>query len=69
MLGLSRACGYNGTHVCWMQYLGFCAWSLAESDGALIPGNPNMGVCQWRGNYYAFSSPAMANKFGQDPDK
>jgi len=55
--------------VCWMQYLGFCAWSLAEGDGALIPGNPNMGVCQWRGNYYAFSSPAMANEFGQDPDK
>jgi hypothetical protein len=52
-----------------MQYLGFCAWSLVEGNGALIPGNPNMGVCLWRENYYAFSSPAMATEFGQKPDK
>ncbi|XP_033608369.1 cilia- and flagella-associated protein 206 [Cryptotermes secundus] len=52
-----------------LQYLGFCAWSLVEGLGALIPGNPNMGVCQWKGNYYAFSSPVTAAEFGQDPDK
>ncbi|KDR14041.1 hypothetical protein L798_11954, partial [Zootermopsis nevadensis] len=52
-----------------LQYLGFCVWSLVEGVGALIPGNPNMGVCQWKENYYAMSSPAMAAEFGQDPEK
>ncbi|PSN39196.1 Cilia- and flagella-associated protein 206 [Blattella germanica] len=52
-----------------LQYLGFCAWSLVEGKGALIPGNPNMGVCRWKGNYYAFSSPTAATEFGQDPDR
>ncbi|KAJ4445803.1 hypothetical protein ANN_12488 [Periplaneta americana] len=52
-----------------LQYLGFCAWSIIEGHGALIPGNPNMGVCRWNGNYYAFSSPAAAAEFGRHPDK
>jgi hypothetical protein len=52
-----------------MQYLGFCAWSLVEGLGVLIPGNPSMGVYRWKGNYYAFSSPITAAEFGKDPDK
>jgi hypothetical protein len=63
------ACDYDTVYVCWLQYLGFCVWSLVEVEGALIPGNPNMGVCRWKGNYYALSSPAMAAEFGQGPDK
>ncbi|KAJ9597926.1 hypothetical protein L9F63_011213, partial [Diploptera punctata] len=52
-----------------LQYLGFCAWTLVDGEGALIPGNPNMGVCRWKGNYYAFSSPSAAAQFGQDPER
>lgn len=37
--------------------------------GALIPGNPNIGVVMWRGKYFAFSSNDAANKFGHDPNR
>ncbi|XP_067006807.2 cilia- and flagella-associated protein 206 [Anabrus simplex] len=52
-----------------LQFLGFCPWTLVEGDGALIPGNPNMGVCHWDGKYYAFSSPEAAAYFGNEPEK
>lgn len=37
--------------------------------GALIPGNPNNGVAKWRGKHYAFKSPKVATKFGENPDR
>ncbi|XP_024936316.1 cilia- and flagella-associated protein 206 isoform X2 [Cephus cinctus] len=52
-----------------LEFLGFCAWTFAVGKGALIPGNPNIGVVQWRGKYYAFSSVNAARKFGQDPNR
>nr|XP_046475202.1 cilia- and flagella-associated protein 206-like [Neodiprion pinetum] len=52
-----------------VEYLGFCAWSLAEGMGALIPGNPNIGVLKWNGKYFAFSSREAASKFGVDPER
>ncbi|XP_058798078.1 cilia- and flagella-associated protein 206-like [Phymastichus coffea] len=52
-----------------LQFLGFCAWSFAYGNGALIPGNPCIGVLEWKGRCYAFSSVCAARQFGNDPDK
>ncbi|KAG5338441.1 CF206 protein, partial [Acromyrmex heyeri] len=52
-----------------LEFLGFCAWTFATGRGALIPGNPNNGVAKWRGKYYAFKSPEVADKFGKNPDR
>lgn len=37
--------------------------------GALIPGNPNLGVAKWRGRFYVFSSNLAAKNFGSAPDR
>ncbi|XP_011296767.1 UPF0704 protein C6orf165 homolog [Fopius arisanus] len=52
-----------------LEFLGFCAWSFTLGRGALIPGNPNIGVVMWRGKYFAFSSNDAARKFGDDPTR
>ncbi|XP_015119230.1 cilia- and flagella-associated protein 206 [Diachasma alloeum] len=52
-----------------LEFLGFCAWSFVAGSGALIPGNPNIGVVMWRGKYFAFSSNDAAKKFGDDPNR
>ncbi|KAK0086606.1 hypothetical protein PV325_002915 [Microctonus aethiopoides] len=52
-----------------LQFLGFCVWTFVAGRGALIPGNPNIGVAKWRGKYYAFSANDAAKKFGNDPNK
>ncbi|XP_011702835.1 PREDICTED: UPF0704 protein C6orf165 homolog [Wasmannia auropunctata] len=52
-----------------LEFLGFCAWTFATGKGALIPGNPNNGVAKWRGKHYAFKSPDVAAKFGENPDR
>lgn len=49
--------------------MGFCVWTFVAGHGALIPGNPNIGVAKWRGKYYAFSANDAAKKFGNDPNK
>ncbi|XP_012281391.1 cilia- and flagella-associated protein 206 [Orussus abietinus] len=50
-----------------LEFLGFCAWSLAVGRGVLIPGNPNIGVAKCGGKYFAFSSIKAARRFGRDP--
>ncbi|XP_076229195.1 cilia- and flagella-associated protein 206 [Nomia melanderi] len=52
-----------------LEFLGFCAWTFALVQGALIPGNPNNGVAKWKGKYYVFSSRKAARQFGEDPDR
>ncbi|XP_048506844.1 cilia- and flagella-associated protein 206 isoform X2 [Athalia rosae] len=52
-----------------LEYLGFCAWSFTQGKGALIPGNPNIGVVKWNGKYFAFSSRVAASKFGECPER
>ncbi|XP_077296674.1 cilia- and flagella-associated protein 206 [Arctopsyche grandis] len=49
------------------QYLGFC--SLCLCTGALIPANPNMGLCKWGGKYYAFCVPEHGKQFGLNPNR
>ncbi|XP_063980157.1 cilia- and flagella-associated protein 206-like isoform X2 [Diachasmimorpha longicaudata] len=52
-----------------LEFLGFCAWSFIAGFGALIPGNPNIGIVMWRGKHFAFSSNDAAKKFGDDPNR
>ncbi|XP_008205959.1 cilia- and flagella-associated protein 206-like isoform X1 [Nasonia vitripennis] len=52
-----------------LQFLGFCAWSFVVGKGALIPGNPNIGVAEWAGKCFAFSSVDAARQFGKCPDR
>nr|XP_034179194.1 cilia- and flagella-associated protein 206 [Osmia lignaria] len=51
-----------------LEFLGFCAWTFVDGQGALIPGNPNNGVAKWKGRYYVFCSKNAAENFGKDPD-
>jgi len=41
---------------------------LAKFDCLLVPSSPEIGVLQYKENYYAFSSKAAAEEFAQDPD-
>ncbi|XP_066253099.1 cilia- and flagella-associated protein 206 [Euwallacea similis] len=50
-----------------LEYLGFCCWKLIESDGALIPGNPNMGIAVYNLKRYVFSCKEGFREFQKDP--
>ncbi|KAF5296643.1 hypothetical protein FQR65_LT10183 [Abscondita terminalis] len=52
-----------------LEYMGFCAWTLIESNGFLIPGNPNMGVMYFESKYYVFSSVEAAQSFSVKPKR
>ncbi|XP_050310303.1 cilia- and flagella-associated protein 206-like [Anthonomus grandis grandis] len=49
------------------EYLGFCCWKLVETNGALIPGNPMMGIVVYQGKNYVFSCPEGFHEFLKDP--
>lgn len=51
----------------FFQFLGFCTYYFIVGNGALIPGNPNIGVVEWGGKYFAFSSAEFAKEFGKNP--
>lgn len=40
-----------------------------EMHGALIPGNPNMGVARIRNKYFVFSTLEAAEEFARDPNR
>lgn len=52
-----------------IQYHGFCAYTFAEKDGLLIPGNPSIGVLKHKEKMYAFSSKEAAYAFAQNPER
>ncbi|XP_055590919.1 cilia- and flagella-associated protein 206 isoform X2 [Uranotaenia lowii] len=52
-----------------VEMLKFCVWHLAEGNGVLMPGNVEMGVCQYQNEYYAFNLPQAVAFFDEDPDK
>ncbi|KAF5288636.1 hypothetical protein FQA39_LY15331 [Lamprigera yunnana] len=52
-----------------LEYLGFCAWKFIETNGGLIPGNPNMGIAKVFDKYYVFSSIEAAIAFDIDPTR
>lgn len=48
--------------------MGFCAYKLVETNGCLIPGNPNLGVILYKNKFYAFSSEEAAKAWCTSPD-
>ncbi|XP_039431051.1 cilia- and flagella-associated protein 206 [Culex pipiens pallens] len=52
-----------------VELLKFCVWHLTEADGVLMPGNVDMGVCQYQKDCYAFNIPEPVVFFDEDPDK
>jgi hypothetical protein len=52
-----------------MEYLGFCAYTLCEGHGLLMPGNPEIGLCKRNNKCYAFSSSEAAELFMELPKR
>ncbi|XP_060061483.1 cilia- and flagella-associated protein 206 [Erinaceus europaeus] len=52
-----------------IQYRGFCAYTFAEKDGLLLPGNPAIGILKYKEKYYTFNSREAAYAFADNPDK
>ncbi|XP_046383752.1 cilia- and flagella-associated protein 206 [Ischnura elegans] len=46
---------------------GFCIWCFVHGHGALIPGNPKLGLCRYNNFYYSTSSAPRMIEFGQNP--
>ncbi|XP_076252362.1 cilia- and flagella-associated protein 206-like [Rhynchophorus ferrugineus] len=51
-----------------LEYLGFCPWKLVETKGALIPGNPSMGVARYQEKNYVFSTVEASQEFCKNPE-
>uniref|UniRef100_A0A8C5QWM6 Cilia- and flagella-associated protein 206 n=1 Tax=Leptobrachium leishanense TaxID=445787 RepID=A0A8C5QWM6_9ANUR len=51
-----------------IQYHGFCGFTIAAKDGLLLPGNPDIGILNYKERYYRFSSKEAAYMFAKDPD-
>ncbi|KAA8583413.1 hypothetical protein FQN60_015959 [Etheostoma spectabile] len=50
-----------------LQYNGFCGYTLVNSDGLLLPGNPHIGVFKHKEKLYVFRSKEAALKFASSP--
>ena len=48
---------------------GYCGYTFTVYDRFLLPANPNIGVLQHKGKYYAFSSKDAAIEFADKPDE
>lgn len=48
--------------------MGFCAYKLVETNGSLIPGNPNLGVVIYKERYYAFSESDALKAWCSSPE-
>lgn len=51
------------------EYLGFCGWKLFMTEGALLPGNPNLGIAKTMNMQFVFSSVEAGIEFGKNPEK
>uniref|UniRef100_A0A1B6EAW1 Cilia- and flagella-associated protein 206 n=1 Tax=Clastoptera arizonana TaxID=38151 RepID=A0A1B6EAW1_9HEMI len=52
-----------------IQFYGNCAFKFVETGGAIIPGDPSIGLLRYNSLLFAFSSSEAAETFGQDPEK
>ncbi|KAI4460560.1 hypothetical protein MML48_5g00009992 [Holotrichia oblita] len=52
-----------------LQFLGFCIWKFVESQGCLIPGNPDIGVIEIEKRYYVFCNKRAAQAFILHPKR
>ncbi|TDH00149.1 hypothetical protein EPR50_G00184970 [Perca flavescens] len=50
-----------------LQYDGVCGYTLVNSDGLLLPGNPHIGVFKHKEKLYVFRSKEAALKFASSP--
>lgn len=50
-----------------IQYRGCCGYTVVAQDRLLLPGNPNVGILQYKEKYYIFSDKKAAYKFAADP--
>nr|KAF6461614.1 hypothetical protein HJG59_002737 [Molossus molossus] len=51
-----------------IQYRGFCGYTLATTDGLLLPGNPAIGILKHKEKYYTFNSRSAAYSFAENPE-
>jgi len=51
-----------------IQYRGFCTTSISENDRLLLPSNPEIGVLQYKDNYFAFRNANSAYDFASKPE-
>lgn len=52
-----------------LQYRGCCGHALVECDRLLLPGNPDIGILQYKEKLYVFSSRTAAYEFATDPER
>ncbi|XP_039638694.1 cilia- and flagella-associated protein 206 isoform X3 [Perca fluviatilis] len=50
-----------------LQYNGVCGYTLVNSDGLLLPGNPHIGIFKHKEKLYVFRSKEAALKFASSP--
>ncbi|XP_037606565.1 cilia- and flagella-associated protein 206 [Sebastes umbrosus] len=51
-----------------LQYNGVCGYTLVNSDGLLLQGNPQIGVLKHKEKLFVFRSKEAALKFASNPD-
>ena len=51
-----------------LDFLGFCVWTIAEKNGLLMPGKPNLGVFKYKEWYCVFSDETAIDSFLTDPE-
>jgi Domain of unknown function len=52
-----------------MEFLGFCAYTLCEAGGLLLPASPGIGLCKRNDKFYAFSSVEAGELFMELPKR
>ncbi|XP_020945434.1 cilia- and flagella-associated protein 206 isoform X2 [Sus scrofa] len=51
-----------------IQYRGFCGYTIAATDGLLLPGNPAIGILKYKEKYYTFNTRDAAYSFAENPE-
>lgn len=46
-----------------LEYQGFCPWTIVERGGLLLPGDPSLGVVQYRNEYHVFVNERALGEF------
>ncbi|XP_016062776.1 PREDICTED: UPF0704 protein C6orf165 homolog [Miniopterus natalensis] len=51
-----------------IQYRGYCGYTLATTDGLLLPGNPVIGIFKHKEKHYTFNTKDAAYSFAENPE-
>ncbi|CEG46768.1 Protein of unknown function DUF3508 [Plasmopara halstedii] len=52
-----------------LEYQGFCPWTVVERGGLLLPGDPSLGVVQYRNAYHVFVNERALGEFMLQPHR